>query len=106
MQGHNRDERWRVDFRVVSTNHLLYVQIQFQTEEWFTLSAMHKVGNNYHFERYRNWTDEEAILKWWKTSERTNILNTNVWMPSKALYDIEVITTSKALINKYPELII
>ncbi len=105
-QGSDRDERWEVPYRIVQSDKLYYVQMQFNTGVWYTLSEMQNNGNTYHFMQYRNWTDMKYILKWWKKAPRTNILNTNVWMPSEALNNIVVASDYKQILKDYPELLI
>lgn len=103
IQGSDRDERWQVPYRIILSDHLYYIQVEFGDCNWCTLSAMVNTGHKYEFGRYRNWTTIKEILKWWKNTNRTNILTSHVWMPSKALYDIDVVSDYKQILEDYPE---
>lgn len=101
----NKDERWQVPYRIIQSKNLYHIQLEMG-KDWKTLSEMQNNGHSYHFVKYRSWTDMKDIVKWWKTVQRSKILNTNVWMPSKALYDIVVVSDYNQIIEDYPELII
>ncbi len=103
MQGSDRDERWQIPYRIVQSDKLYYVQIQNNNKKWLTLSEMQNDGHSYNFVQYRNWTDMKMILKWWKTAMRSKILNMHVWMPSKAIYDMAVVSDYKQILEDYPE---
>lgn len=98
--------RWKLDFRVVATDaSTFYIQTSIDSE-WYTLSMMSDDGTNYHFDGYRIFHTLYSLLKWYNRVPIKYIATDLMWMPSKALQDIKIVSTKNELIKKYPEALI
>ena len=99
------DARWQIPYRIITSDKKYYVQVIIG-KEWHTLSSMINTGHSYKFCEYRNWTDIKGVLQWWKQANWRKILISSVWMPSKALYNIEIVSDYIQVLEDYPEVLI